>query len=179
MEGSQEGVSELLVHKTVCDGVTAGGDVAEEVDEVHTDWGDESARAVRVQCVPCVHDVDWRPAHEELHHHHEEHSDHPLLGRQALLRVGVADVLVAIGVELSPRGGLVQPPLSSPSSSTSPSAASSTVLTVGQHPVTIATTSLLICVAVVVIPVTRGVPQLSHLCKLKIYNETIRRCADV
>ena len=84
-ERRQEGLAEARVHEAVGDGVAAGGAEAEQVAPADAGAAQRAVHGREVVQRRRVDDVQRRPAHEELEHHHEQHlDDAPLAGQRAL-----------------------------------------------------------------------------------------------
>ena len=90
-EGGQERLAEIPVHEAVGNGVAARRHVRQQVQQRLDDGADVAPGAGPVEDDPGTQHVGGRPEDEELHHDHEQHLDHALLGGAGLVAVGLAD----------------------------------------------------------------------------------------
>ena len=88
-EGRQEALPKVLVHEAVGDGVAAGRDVGQQMEERLDHGADVSCGAGVVEDDPGPDDVVWGPEDEELDDDHEEHLDDSLFCGAGLLAVGL------------------------------------------------------------------------------------------
>lgn len=89
-DGVEESPPEGMVHEAVGERVAAAGAVRQQLYDHHAVHAQPVVHVLRKPISQRVDDVQGRPTHEELHHHHRQHVDHALLVPQRDLGMRLA-----------------------------------------------------------------------------------------